>query len=108
MADIPVLAPADSQPRRGAARESGSRSSSRSCWSWRAPARAHASDRSSHSSLRGLKKKSRQARAEVVKGPPLYVALDPPFVVNFEAEQLVRFLQVTVQVMSRDQPTWIC
>ena len=35
-------------------------------------------------------------------GPALYVALDPPFVVNFEAEQLVRFLQVTVQVMSRD------
>jgi flagellar FliL protein len=39
------------------------------------------------------------------KGPALYVALDPPFVVNFEAEQLVRFLQVTVQVMSRDQAT---
>jgi flagellar FliL protein len=38
-------------------------------------------------------------------GPPLYVALDPPFVVNFEAEQLVRFLQVTVQVMSRDPAT---
>lgn len=40
-----------------------------------------------------------------VKGPPLYFALDPPFVVNFEAEQAVRFLQITVQVMSRDQPT---
>jgi flagellar FliL protein len=40
-----------------------------------------------------------------VKGPPLYLALDPPFVVNFEAEQAVRFLQITVQVMSRDQPT---
>jgi flagellar FliL protein len=39
------------------------------------------------------------------KGPALYVALDPPFVVNFEAEQLVRFLQVTVQVMSRDPET---
>jgi flagellar protein FliL len=37
--------------------------------------------------------------------PALYVALDPPFVVNFEAEQLVRFLQVTVQVMSRDPAT---
>jgi flagellar FliL protein len=35
----------------------------------------------------------------------LYVALDPPFVVNFEAEQLVRFLQITVQVMSRDPVT---
>jgi len=37
--------------------------------------------------------------------PPLYVALDPPFVTNFEAEQLVRFLQITVQVMSRDPAT---
>lgn len=39
------------------------------------------------------------------KTPALFVALDPPFVVNFEAEQLVRFLQVTVQVMSRDPAT---
>ncbi len=42
---------------------------------------------------------------EAQKLPALYVALDPPFVVNFEAEQLVRFLQVTVQVMSRDPAT---
>jgi flagellar FliL protein len=42
---------------------------------------------------------------EAEKTPALYVALDPPFVVNFEAEQLVRFLQVTVQVMSRDPLT---
>lgn len=34
--------------------------------------------------------------------PALYYKLDPAFVVNFEAEQLVRFLQVTVEVMSRD------
>jgi len=38
-------------------------------------------------------------------GPPVYIALDPPFVVNFEAQQLVRFLQVTVQLMSRDAQT---
>jgi len=44
-------------------------------------------------------------KEEHPKGPALYVALDPPFVVNFEAEQLVRFLQVTVQVMSRDPLT---
>ena len=37
--------------------------------------------------------------------PPIYVALDPPFVVNFQAEQLVRFLQVTVEVMTRDPQT---
>ncbi|MBS0580731.1 MAG: flagellar basal body-associated FliL family protein [Proteobacteria bacterium] len=37
--------------------------------------------------------------------PPQYLALDPPFVVNFEAEQMVRFLQVSVQLMSRDAHT---
>jgi flagellar protein FliL len=38
-------------------------------------------------------------------GPPLYLPFDPPFVVNFQADQLVRFLQVSVEVMSRDQKT---
>ena len=51
------------------------------------------------------KKDAAGKEKEHPKGPALYVALDPPFVVNFEAEQLVRFLQVTVQVMSRDQAT---
>ncbi|MBV6423847.1 MAG: hypothetical protein NAOJABEB_01657 [Steroidobacteraceae bacterium] len=37
--------------------------------------------------------------------PALYYKLDPAFVVNFEAEQLVRFLQVTVEVMTRDVAT---
>ena len=36
------------------------------------------------------------------KLPPRYINLDPPFVVNFEAEAMVRFLQVTVGVMTRD------
>ena len=49
-------------------------------------------------------KKPDVARKEPVL-PPLYMALDPPFVVNFEAEQQVRFLQVTVQLMSRDATT---
>jgi flagellar protein FliL len=44
-------------------------------------------------------------KAKEPPAPPLYVALDPPFVVNFEAEQQVRFLQVTVQVMTRDPAT---
>ena len=44
----------------------------------------------------------KQAKAREPLAPPLYVALDPPFVVNFEGEQFVRFLQITVQVMSRD------
>jgi flagellar protein FliL len=51
-------------------------------------------------------KNAEAAKAEAEhKAPPIYIALDPPFVVNFEAEQLVRFLQVTVQVMSRDPAT---
>jgi flagellar FliL protein len=37
--------------------------------------------------------------------PPRYINLDPPFVVNFEAESAVRFLQVAVGVMTRDQAT---
>jgi len=37
--------------------------------------------------------------------PPLYLALDPAFVVNFQADQVVRFLQVSIEVMSRDQAT---
>ncbi len=40
--------------------------------------------------------------AAVEKLPPRYINLDPPFVVNFEAESVVRFLQVTVGVMTRD------
>jgi flagellar FliL protein len=42
---------------------------------------------------------------EKEKLPPRYVALDPPFVVNFEAESAVRFLQVTAQIMTRDPET---
>mgnify|MGYP000916882985 CR=1 FL=1 len=37
--------------------------------------------------------------------PAIYYGLEPAFVVNFEAEQLVRFLQVTIEVMSRDPAT---
>src|SRR5215467_7573376 len=38
-------------------------------------------------------------------GPPLFVGLDPPFVVNFDAEQAVRFLQIAVQLETRDPAT---
>jgi flagellar protein FliL len=57
---------------------------------------------SSHDSKKTANTKHEEPKP---KGPPLYIALDPPFVVNFEAEQMVRFLQVTVQVMSRDPET---
>lgn len=36
------------------------------------------------------------------KAPALYVKLEPPFVVNFEAQGVMRFLQVTVEVLTRD------
>jgi flagellar protein FliL len=39
------------------------------------------------------------------KEPAIYTAFDPPFVVNFEDKGVVRFLQVTVQVMTRDPKT---
>jgi len=39
------------------------------------------------------------------KLPAQYVKLDPPFVVNFEAKGLMRFLQVAVEVMTRDPQT---
>jgi flagellar protein FliL len=35
----------------------------------------------------------------------IYVALDPSFVVNFESNGMVRFLQVTVQAMAHDPVT---
>lgn len=35
--------------------------------------------------------------------PALYLPLDPPFVVNFQDQTQARFLQVTVEVMARDQ-----
>lgn len=41
------------------------------------------------------------AKAEQ-KLPAQYVALDPPFVVNFEPGSRARFLQVAVQLMTRD------
>ena len=43
-------------------------------------------------------------KARVPSGPPIYLPLKP-FVVNFQAGQPVHFLQVTVQVMSRDPKT---
>ena len=46
-----------------------------------------------------------KAPAHKPLAPPLYLALDPAFVVNFQADQIVRFLQVSIEVMSRDQAT---
>jgi flagellar basal body-associated protein FliL len=42
-------------------------------------------------------------RAEVA--PAIYVEVQPPFVVNFDAKGVMRFLQVSMQVMTRDHET---
>ena len=38
------------------------------------------------------------------KQPAVYYAIDPPLVVNFEEGSVVRFLQITMEVMAHDQP----
>lgn len=45
------------------------------------------------------------AEEPVALAPAIYVSFEPPFVVNFEANGMVRFLQVAVQVMTRDLHT---
>jgi flagellar FliL protein len=39
------------------------------------------------------------------KKPAIYSRFDPPFVVNFENKGMMRFLQVSIEVMTRDQAT---
>ena len=39
------------------------------------------------------------------KAPAVYVKLDPPFVVNFESKGMMRFLQITLEIMTRDPAT---
>ena len=53
--------------------------------------------------LKGGDKKpaAAEAKKEAVKLPTVYVPLDPPFVVNFDAGAGARFLQITVQLMTR-------
>jgi flagellar protein FliL len=53
-----------------------------------------------------VKKKAKGKKGkEEKKDPALYVKLDPPFVVNFEAKGIMRFLQITVELMTRDPQT---
>jgi flagellar FliL protein len=47
--------------------------------------------------------KKKEVAAKHEQLPARYVTLDPPFVVNFEAESTVRFLQITIGVMTRDE-----
>ncbi len=48
------------------------------------------------------KKAKKGKKAKEPKAPLAYVPLDPPFVVNFSGDTDVRFLQVTVEVGTRD------
>jgi flagellar protein FliL len=41
------------------------------------------------------------AKHVAVKAPAIYIALEPPFVSNFDATAGTRFLQITVQLMTR-------
>jgi flagellar FliL protein len=41
------------------------------------------------------------AKQVAVKAPAIYVALEPPFVANFDGTAGTRFLQITVQLMTR-------
>ena len=50
----------------------------------------------------GDKSDKKKAKAKKAKAPLNYVPLDPPFVVNFSADSDIRFLQVTLQVGTRD------
>ena len=37
------------------------------------------------------------------KAPPVYMPLDPAFVVNFDDDGIMRYLQISVSVMARDE-----
>ena len=55
--------------------------------------------------LLGGKAEPADAKAEKaakVAAPPVYTPLEPPFVVNFEDDGTIRFLQISVEVSSRD------
>jgi len=53
----------------------------------------------------GTKEGEKSAEHAEAKAPAVYVKLDPPFVVNFEAKGLMRFLQITLEIMTRDPAT---
>ena len=50
-------------------------------------------------------KKDKKGKAAEPKAPAIYVEFQPPFVVNFDAKGVMRFLQVSIQVMTRDHDT---
>ncbi len=55
-----------------------------------------------HPAAAGKDAKAKEETREAVKLPAQFVELDPPFVVNFEPGANARFLQVTVQLKTRE------
>jgi flagellar FliL protein len=49
--------------------------------------------------------KGKKGKEAAPKAPAIYVEFEPPFVVNFDAKGVMRFLQVNIQVMTRDHET---
>jgi flagellar FliL protein len=45
---------------------------------------------------------AKEAEHKAPATPAIYINLDPPFVVNFESEAMVRFLQVAVSLSTHD------
>ena len=54
---------------------------------------------------KGKGKKDKKGKAAEPKLPAIYVEFTPPFVVNFDAKGMMRFLQVSIEVMTRDHET---
>jgi flagellar FliL protein len=50
-------------------------------------------------------KKDKKGKAAEPKLPAIYVEFEPPFVVNFDAKGVMRFLQVSMEAMTRDAHT---
>lgn len=50
--------------------------------------------------MKGKQAAAKHEAAKPVHVEPIFVPLDPPFVVNFASNDAVRFLQVTVQAMT--------
>jgi flagellar FliL protein len=62
-------------------------------------------DEGGHDAKDANKEKGKKAKEAAPKAPAIYVEFTPPFVVNFDAKGVMRFLQVGVQVMTRDHET---
>jgi len=67
-----------------------------------APA-ASAENASSEKASGAAEEKSESSSESKGSHDALYLALDPPFVVNFQSDTAARFLQVGVQLMAHDQ-----